>query len=288
MPFERRRNREYSYKSVRIDGLPRKIYNGTGPAGRAHEAFERISRRQKQQARAAIREHEERFREGDRYWGEIWPWVRLLTATHLLLAGFYNHHGEWRQVMSEPRQRQHNGPDETPPEANSLRERMHALNTRANSGDTGALLELRALLDDHPEIWRQMGDVNKLSLIYWANLLSASDNFHREAVMRSVTEWKESLLDPDSSAIEIAIAESAASAKLHLAFAETHAGSDDSVPAAEHKSKRLDRARNRLNATLRQLALTQTARRNRRSPGSPSPVGAPRIYDAAGNASQAG
>ena len=33
MPLEKRRDRYYSYKSVRIEGLPRKIYNGGGAAG---------------------------------------------------------------------------------------------------------------------------------------------------------------------------------------------------------------------------------------------------------------
>ena len=272
MPLEKRRGRFYSYKSVRIEGLPRKIYNGGGAAGSAHEAFERQERREKQEAREAARVLEHCFRNGDRLWSEIGPWIRLLAASHLLLFDYYCHRGEWRTIMNDPRQRQNSAP---PPgqHATDLKGQIEALNARANAGDTEALAEQRVLLDQHPEIWRQLGDLNQLSVIHWSSQLGGDDSFHRESIVRHIAEWKDALLGSDPTHLEIAMADSAVTAKPGLAFAEHRSSGGGSVAAANLKSRRLDRAQHRLNATLRQLAQIQSARRSQRAPASPPPAG---------------
>jgi hypothetical protein len=85
--------RGYFYKSVRVDGRAVKQYLGTG--AEALEAARLVEGRRA--ARAAVRQEEIRLSPADLLLDELEEWLGVLLRAHLILGGFYEHHGEWRR-----------------------------------------------------------------------------------------------------------------------------------------------------------------------------------------------
>ncbi len=110
MPWEVRGQQRYFYKPVRIDGLPRRMYLGTGPAGRLHEILDRQQRRRNQSLREERLRIAEEIADENLQWRAIHSWIRALTASTYLIAGYYQHHGEWRPIMGRPHTREHASP----------------------------------------------------------------------------------------------------------------------------------------------------------------------------------
>jgi hypothetical protein len=277
MPWEPRRNgREYYYKSVRLEGKPRRIYLGAGPSGRAHEILDRRQRHQRHAELAEQKLLAAEIDEDSRSWLKLRSWIRTLTATYLLLNGYYCHHGEWRPRMGRPRTRQDNPRRASPEDAADLQARLDFLNARANAGEPGAIRELDAFIDEHPEIWESVGDLSAAARLNWILRLTNSDAVMRVAATRNLECWMDELTGPRATPIERAIAESAASAKLALIHAETQAAGGSTSPAiATLNARRLDMAQNRLNAILKNLAQVQSLSSYRESPAAPKPPSAP-------------
>jgi site-specific recombinase XerD len=49
-------------------------------------------------------------------------------------------------------------------DTNPLRAGLVALAKKANAGDPAARAGLRQLLDEHPQVWQALGDLNRLSM----------------------------------------------------------------------------------------------------------------------------
>src|SRR5205814_9681343 len=95
-----------------------------------------------------------------------------LSAAALIVAGFHERHGQWRQWNP---MRQTSKAPRAKPRANDSRSAAKRLKRdkpigpedvaalkdlveRANAGDADALGDLRRLLDSCPEIWSKVGD----------------------------------------------------------------------------------------------------------------------------------
>lgn len=269
----------YYYRAVRIDGRPRRIYLGSADIGRIHELLDR----RQQRKRLAILEECRRLKadvaEFDRIWKVMWGWTRAIACSTLLLMGWYSHHGSWRKVMAKPRKRHAKQRSATPQEAADLQTRLIALNERANTGDNAALAELRAFLDEHPEVWQTVGDLSRMSVDRWTALVVGNDTLHRESIKRSVASWKAKLVGPDSSPTELALADTAVAARLALIHAESQmSATEGTLKSSEFAVKRLDSAVHRLNATLKLLAQVRAAYPSGLAPVSSPVVGMPRLY----------
>src|SRR5262245_60496788 len=81
----------------------------------------------------------------------------------------------------------------TPPEPAVIGE-LRALAKRAQAGDAAALLRLRELLDSHPEVWRQVGDLAALAERAWLAVLAGNNPLTVESMGRSVAAMKAELL----------------------------------------------------------------------------------------------
>ena len=270
MPWKPRRDRSFYYKAARIKGEPRHLYLGFGPAGKQHELLDRVEKRRKLAARAERKALAAEMADDSHSWRLLSDWLRTLTASTLLLSGWYRHHGQWRKVMGRPRTRQENVPPLSQEDGIALQSRLNSLNERANAGEPGAIEELREFLEEHPEIWETIGDLNKVSVSMWLTRLLGTESLNREAMTIGLEEWKEELLGPDPSPIERAAGDAMVTAKLSLAYAESQAGTGGvSNAAAALRSKRLVRAQHQFNSTLKLLSNLQLAREKRHAPPVP-------------------
>lgn len=72
----------------------------------------------------------------------------------------------------------------------------------AQKGDTAVLAELRALLDQRPDLWSGVGDLAALVEQGWIHLLAQRDLFLQEALLRQLAEMRANLAGPSPTPIE--------------------------------------------------------------------------------------
>jgi hypothetical protein len=94
--LEHRRNRTYFYKSVRIDGKPRRLYVGAGAAAERAAAADALRRLEGQAADAAWAAELAELREIDALVERLCRLTDLLLAAELAAANYHKHGGEWR------------------------------------------------------------------------------------------------------------------------------------------------------------------------------------------------
>ena len=82
-----------------------------------------------------------------------------------------------------------------PPEPSaSIVDHLRAPLDRARDGDPEALAEVRRALDEHPEVWRQAGDLAAQVESAWIGLFIGADPTARECLTRRMAELKAGLL----------------------------------------------------------------------------------------------
>jgi hypothetical protein len=98
MSWERRqRGGAYFYRSVRINGRPRKIYFGRGRGAQRQARLEAARRQRRQAEREALHAEQARVASADAALEDLCDMTDLLARATLLLAGFHEHHGLWRR-----------------------------------------------------------------------------------------------------------------------------------------------------------------------------------------------
>src|SRR4051794_31307844 len=81
-------------------------------------------------------------------------------------------------------------------------EEMQRLLLRAQQGDLSVLPELRALINDRPELWQRAGDLAEHAELSLLRLVSGTDLLALETVRRKLAELKAELAGPDCSPLE--------------------------------------------------------------------------------------
>jgi hypothetical protein len=98
MGWERRGlNGVYFYKSVRRNGLPRKVYYGRGRAAETFARLEAQQRKQRQAERAAFHAEQALVAPALHALRVFSALVDLLAKATLLLAEYHEHHRCWRR-----------------------------------------------------------------------------------------------------------------------------------------------------------------------------------------------
>ena len=144
---------------------------------------------------------------------------------------------------------------------------FEALVRAANQGDKQSLQELRLLLDSHPEIHQNLGDLAKNVQMTIINLLAGENHLLRETITRQLDDQRKELLGEKYTASERLAVERVLSCWLHVQLAEaTYPGVHfDSLPQAkyiaflkESSQRRFDSALRSLNGLKRVQAITQS------------------------------
>ena len=98
MGWERRqRGGLYFYRSARVNGRPRKLYLGAGPAAQAYARQEVERRARRQSERDALHAEQARTAPADLAFQSARTLIDLLVRARLVLSGFHLHHREWRR-----------------------------------------------------------------------------------------------------------------------------------------------------------------------------------------------
>jgi hypothetical protein len=84
----------------------------------------------------------------------------------------------------------------------ALRVRLDALVAEADRGDPRALAGLRRMLDEHPEIWRTLGDLAAHAERIWIAAIAGEGCLTVESVRRQVAGMKSELNGPHPTPTE--------------------------------------------------------------------------------------
>jgi hypothetical protein len=133
---------------------------------------------------------------------------------------------------------------------------LQILLQRCQQGDREALPQLRAVLDQHPEIWRHIGDLALHAELAWVDLICGTNDSMRESVTRKVRELKVELGGASPSPLERLLAERVSACWLQLHHADTSFARAKglSLKQADAALKRQDQAHRRYLTAIGALA----------------------------------
>jgi hypothetical protein len=128
---------------------------------------------------------------------------------------------------------------------------------RAQAGDHSCLPELRRLLNDRPELWRQFGDLARHVRDALLTLASGTSLLARESISRRLDELQAELSGPSPSPLEKLLVE-----RLVLCWAQGYLADLDAMqkagtPQAAQAQRRADSAQARYLAAIKQLVLVR-------------------------------
>jgi len=133
--------------------------------------------------------------------------------------------------------------------------RLKDLAGRANRREPGALDRLRAFMDDHPEVWRTVGDLARLTEQFYLDLLAGDDVLVRESVRRTQEELRAELLGEDPTPTERMLVELVVQAHLALHQAnQVAANPSASAAVSALRAKRVEGEQRRVLQAIRMLA----------------------------------
>jgi hypothetical protein len=130
---------------------------------------------------------------------------------------------------------------------------------RAHRGHTDALGELRAALDQHPEIWRSYGDLARHAQGAWIGLIAGSDLAWKESLGRQVESMRAELAGPDPSPLETLLVGRIVACSLQVGYADAAVAQarEVSLKQADYARKRQDSASKRYLAAIGALAMVR-------------------------------
>ena len=131
---------------------------------------------------------------------------------------------------------------------------LRSLTDRAKAGDVSALPHLRRVLDEHPEIWRHLGDLTAGVERAWLAVASVDNAAVMESVKRSLAELKAELAGDHPTRLERIMVDETAACWLELQYLRTvSASTHGSLPQANFLLKRLESAQKRFDRAVKNL-----------------------------------
>ena len=199
MSWETRNGRRYFYRSVRDGAKVRKVYVGSGDAGRAAELVNEMRREQEQQVRDWLHQAAQSFDELDAIDAEL-----ALGLSAVLFARF----GLRMDARAARRTARKQGDFamtvaicDSPLSPDEL-ETWKALRERASRGDQEAAEQLLPILDRHPQLQTRLGDLSKRALNLWLDLVAGHDEVAKQATHAQVLDLIGSLQQNKTDPLE--------------------------------------------------------------------------------------
>jgi hypothetical protein len=133
---------------------------------------------------------------------------------------------------------------------------LRKVTAQARAGDASALPRLRRLLDGHPEIWERAGDLERVVVRAWAELLAVGDPVALEAVRRKAEQLRAELEGDAPTPLERLLVGQVVAARLAMGHAQAQeAGREErSLGQARFALGRSESALRRYLSAVRTLA----------------------------------
>ena len=97
MGWQRRRHKQFYYRSQRVDGRVRTIYLGGGETAKQAAEKDAEARVQRAADKAELATLEAKLSSVDQLAAEVQHGVGLMTEATLLAIGYREHRGQWRR-----------------------------------------------------------------------------------------------------------------------------------------------------------------------------------------------
>jgi hypothetical protein len=248
------------------------VYLGKGPDAVAQSLLDDQKQERRCADRDAVRAERTAVADAEAVLAALAGWVRLVFRVSLFAAGFHLHRRQWRRqrgpVMSVSNE---SGAGESPDPAGGrkashsdaahLRSTLESLAARAGAGDAEALGELRAFLDEHPEVHQVVGDLSQLAQENWLDLLVGGDTLARECAKRQLADISADLKGTHPTRLESLLVDQIRVAYLASRHAEIAAAAPAgaSLALAAFRVRRVESSQRRLLAAVRTLATLRAA-----------------------------
>jgi plasmid maintenance system antidote protein VapI len=134
---------------------------------------------------------------------------------------------------------------------------IEELIAKARTGDASVADQLQRVLDLHPEIWQQFGDLAGHAERAWLDLYAGKDLAIKASAARKLAAMRTDLLGVFPSPMERLLVERIVASWLRVAYLTACDGASGPVPAAQREmfDRRLDRAERQHAAAIRSLAV---------------------------------
>jgi len=245
MSWEIRGPQRCFYHARRVDGRVVKTYLGAGPD--ADAATEAVSERRRQQR-------------AQRAW--IIAEVGQTAAADAVLQQLI-------EVLDQMQTSTHAaGVD--PSEAAQTIARIRQLLVQRDAGDP----ELTDILDRHPELWAQLGDLGEQALELWLSLIAGPDALYRRAAKSRLEQLRAELAVPNGDVLAKLMVDRVLATWLQMTYADIRAGQHgtEAPRIQEFLARRQQQAQRQHLAALK--AWRQWTPRRLRSPVAGAPAAA--------------
>jgi hypothetical protein len=128
---------------------------------------------------------------------------------------------------------------------------LRVLVQSAQAGNSAALPHIRKFLDDHPEVWRHVGDLATLAERAWITVLAADHPVAVESMKRTVAELKADLAGEHPTRLERLLIDQVIACWMEVSYLESISADPgrSSLEQAGFRLQRLESAQKRyLNA----------------------------------------
>lgn len=126
----------------------------------------------------------------------------------------------------------------------------------ANAGDSDKILKLQTLLDQHPAIWRQVGDLSKHAVLSLVRMIACSNTLLQESIIRSVEQLTLDLSESQTpTTVESLLISGVVCAwlEVQLAITKSTALGEESLRRSRFHLKLRESANRRFEASVRAL-----------------------------------
>jgi hypothetical protein len=106
---------------------------------------------------------------------------------------------------------------------------LKALVEKANAGDAEALGELRAFLDDNPQLWKRLGDMGAHAEAAWVELIANGDRLVAESVKREADRLREELRGESPGPVERLLVDQVVVSHLRVQYLQTRSADSPGV-----------------------------------------------------------
>ena len=255
MAWERRRNGNFFYLSVRRGDRVTKRYFGRGQVAYLTETHLELDRKRRATTRDQLRQLKERLSQHDSILDRLNELCRLLLILYRVERNWRirrNPTGKGRSMSTNQ-----NAICEQPV-VSQLRELLE----RASAGDQAASASARSLLAESPELWSHLGDISRHAITTWIAVVAGSDEFLKDATRHKIDDLVQSLQHDASDPLEALLVQRVAATWLQLQHADLLAAKATETTQA-HLLKRQQVAQKQHLAAARGLnALQRGQRRN--------------------------